>query len=292
MQLLACVDPAVLTSEPLAVHQMRACKMCGGRAPTESIDRLAEELLGVGSVRHERERACLDPECPLRVADLCLCHQSLAGCHREVASAAARRGLDELRQDPAREDVLALTRISQCDERVLVTTEAVPQHGCCVLGVYELSTVAPGERVLPADFDQCGGFCLGTAPGGEYQSGVRDAHVSGRSRDRIRLLHEVGGGHKVPGLHVQGADVVERDGQVGQRSGVSREPDMAGRERVHRFGIPQRRGGVACEPAPANLVRAAERLHCSPQRRGGARVAVGEQHGQSVEQEVGRVRRC
>ena len=67
-KLLACVDPAVLPTQPLPICQPCARQVHRHPRSSETVDRLAVELLGCLTWLHERTRARQGTDRPLRSA--------------------------------------------------------------------------------------------------------------------------------------------------------------------------------------------------------------------------------
>src|SRR5438132_661035 len=60
--------PPALAPQPLAVEEMRPGVLAADACPAETGDRLAVERLGGVALAHERARARLEPERPVRAA--------------------------------------------------------------------------------------------------------------------------------------------------------------------------------------------------------------------------------
>ena len=94
------------------------------------------------------------------------------------------------------------------------------------------------------------------------------------------------------GVDGERAEEVGRDPEQAERAGVAREAHPVGREDVPELVIPQIRRQPAGQPQPApvgtGFGEGAQRLG---ERRDARGVALGEPHGERVEEHVARVRR-
>ena len=101
-QVLARVHAAVLTTQPLAVHELRSGELSADPGAGEPLDRLAVERLRGVAIAQEGPRARLDAERPVRAAGSCRLREPLERLGRELGRATVCGRLDELDQAPSR----------------------------------------------------------------------------------------------------------------------------------------------------------------------------------------------
>ena len=93
-------------------------------------------------------------------------------------------------------------------------------------------------------------------------------------------------------LHVtRDALALQRGGELGERSGLTRQLQLAGDDRVPALQVPERGGGGRCHrPELEHLLIVAKRNDRLPQRRRRRSEPRRDQLGEAVEEEIGRVR--
>src|SRR5579871_5912840 len=97
-QLLARIQPPVLTAQPFPIEQS-----CAGELHAyagEPVDRLAVQVLRDLTLAQQRPRAGLDPQRPISGTGVCDLRETLEGIGSGPRLAAANSRLDELNQAP------------------------------------------------------------------------------------------------------------------------------------------------------------------------------------------------
>src|SRR4029077_7438450 len=102
----ARVDPAVLTPQPLAVDQVRACELRPERRAAEPGDRLEIEGLGVLVPAHQCPRARHDSKSPVGATRAWGLDKSLEALRGKARVPATHAGLDQLCQSPVGDEEL------------------------------------------------------------------------------------------------------------------------------------------------------------------------------------------
>src|SRR4051812_31420285 len=135
-EMLTSFGAPALASQPLAVDQVSAGEGRTYPRAAQTHDRLAIQLLGNVALAEQRARARLDAERPVRAGGAADLVESAhwAGCALGMAAACGR--LDELGLHPCRHTQLVRVRYGLLGggERLLVTAEAVEEHGAGPLG--------------------------------------------------------------------------------------------------------------------------------------------------------------
>ena len=117
--------------------------------------------------------------------------------------------------------------------------------------------------------------------------------VCDRGADCARLLAQRLRRCELAGEQMHTCSQIERQRQHGQRAGIPGELDLPVGEHEPALVIPQVHGGPAREPQPADPLIAGEfvtteRAQCPLQHRRPSGIALRVEHGQPVEEEIGR----
>src|SRR5687768_5593983 len=97
-QVLARLDAATGTAQPLAVEEVCSTKLHAGALPVEQRDRFSMEALGVIAVAEQSSRTCFQAECPVGAAERRPGRQTVEGCRGLHRFAGPDGCLHELRQ--------------------------------------------------------------------------------------------------------------------------------------------------------------------------------------------------
>ena len=229
--------------------------MNGDTAALEPLDRLAVKGLGslANAQQRTRSRARAErPVCAGRARSFLELSQGGSGL---LVGAASRGRLDELSEGEAEApEILVLARSLGAGEGVLVTAEAVVQHGHHVTGQTDSPSLAAGGRLPGGGFDQLQRLGLVAAPGDEQQRGVPRGRITCGLRDRIGLLDQRRGSGELSSVHMHSRAVGKGKGKEGERAGLASKPDRASCQLMPQLVVPQ----VACDepwqPEPTHHV--------------------------------------
>src|SRR3954469_1021542 len=143
-ELLAGVDPPVLTPQPLAIGEPGTREVRRRPRLPERLDSRAMQMLGRLTVFEERAHARLCSLRPGRAAGARPYAQLIEGLTRDLVLPAPRGGLDELVQRPRRgPDLVCRGRLLHALEGELVLAEPVVQDGHGVIGNRHRASLAP-----------------------------------------------------------------------------------------------------------------------------------------------------
>ena len=155
--------------------------------------------------------------------------------------------------------------------------------------------LAPDGQAVDGRVDQLGGLGRAALPASQGQRAVGRQVVPGRLGDGRGLLDERGSRPELAGVQVRADPLGQGEREHAQRADVAGQLEMPSGQCVPALVIPQIVGGMAGHEEPAELVlegqvTTPERSHGGLQGRRPGLIPVGDQDGQSVQQQVRRAR--